>query len=506
MQNIPAITHASQFVLSRQAVASHLVTHGDRNDGEHRRSSMTRHVEIGGNSSAGDQSQLEVWMALATAWRTMPGGLLRAQFEAALTHMADAAWVHIREGTLSSVEPGPTPPEHGVLFEVMPGVVLEAVPRDGQGFGPRQMAILQQGVLAAGPVVELDRWRTGALRVPSLLCPPMPVPELIGSSPAFRLLLDRVARVARTDFAALIEGESGVGKELIARRIHALSRRRRGPFVAVNCAALVETLVEAELFGIEERTATGVKGRRGKFEHADGGTLFLDEVADLTLRAQAKLLRALQEMSVERVGGAGTRTVDIRLIAATNRNLLQLVSEGHFRLDLFYRLNSLEIYVPPLRTRRQDIVDLTKLLLKRHRALGPADIGPEALESLLGYEWPGNVRELERVIERAVALANGPVIELDDLPPAITGRYREVLVPNEETDETMRAWGSRYARLVLRRCGGRKRQACRVLDISYHTLQAYLRYPLKSRDGGDPQSHGIESPAEARDEVAVGEG
>ncbi|MGH9160460.1 MAG: sigma 54-interacting transcriptional regulator, partial [Vicinamibacteraceae bacterium] len=279
-----------------------------------------------------------------------------------------------------------------------------------------------------------------------------------------------------------------------------------GPFVAVNCAALVETLVEAELFGIEERTATGVKGRRGKFEHADGGTLFLDEVSDLTLRAQAKLLRALQEMSVERVGSHGTRVVDIRLIAATNRNLLQLVSEGRFRLDLFYRLNSLEIYVPPLRTRRPDVVDLTKALLKRHRALGAADIAPEALESLLSYEWPGNVRELERVIERAVALANGPIIELDDLPAAITGRYREVLVSKDETDDTMRAWGSRYARLVLRRCGGRKRQTCRVLDISYHTLQAYLRYPLKSHDRHGPPSDALESPAEPRDEEAVAEG
>ncbi|MPY88135.1 MAG: AAA domain-containing protein [Luteitalea sp.] len=436
---------------------------------------------------ARDQPELEVWTAVSTAWRTTPGGLLRAQFELALTHLAGAASAQIREGTLApgetASEAAPGLPDRGVLFEVMPGVVLEAVPHDGTGFGPRQMAILHQGVLAAALVVELDRWRTGALRVPSLLGRPMPVPELIGSSPAFQPLLDRVARVARTDFAVLIEGESGVGKELIARRIHALSRRRRGPFVAVNCAALVETLVEAELFGIEERTATGVRGRRGKFEHADGGTLFLDEVADLTLHAQAKLLRALQEMSVERVGGQGTRSVDIRLIAATNRNLLQLVSEGRFRLDLFYRLNCLEIYVPPLRTRRQDIIDLTKALLDRHRALGADDIAPEALEALLGYDWPGNVRELERVIERAVALGNGPVIELEDLPTGVTGRYREVLVPRDEPDETMRAWGSRYARLVLRRCGGRKRKACRILDISYHTLQAYLRYPLRPTDG-----------------------
>ena len=153
-------------------------------------------------------------------------------------------------------------------------------------------------------------------------------------------------RVAATGFTVLIEGESGVGKELVARQIHELSPRRDGPFVAVNCAAIVETLLEAELFGIEERTATGVRGRMGKFEHAHGGTLFLDEVADLSPAAQAKLLRAIQEMSVERVGGVGGRRVDTRIIAATNQSLSELVARGRFRLDLFYRLHGVEIVVP----------------------------------------------------------------------------------------------------------------------------------------------------------------
>src|SRR5207302_4266322 len=163
---------------------------------------------------------------------------------------------------------------------------------------------------------------------------------------------------AGTDFTILLEGESGVGKELVARQIHDLSPRRNGPFVAINCAALVETLLEAELFGIEERTATGVRGRRGKFEHAEGGTLFLDEVSDLSLSAQAKLLRAIQELSVERVGATGARRVNTRIVAATNRTLSDMVARGLFRADLYYRLGGVEIHVPSLRSRRDDLAEL----------------------------------------------------------------------------------------------------------------------------------------------------
>src|SRR5262249_11784901 len=163
-----------------------------------------------------------------------------------------------------------------------------------------------------------------------------------------------------------LEGESGVGKELVARQIHDLSRRRSGPFVAINCAALVETLLEAELFGIEDRTATGVKGRRGKFEAADGGTLFLDEVSVLSAAAQAKLLRAIQDLAIERVGGCATQHVDIRIIAATNRRLADLVHERTFRPDLFYRLSGVDIRVPSLRERRDDILELAQYFLLRH--------------------------------------------------------------------------------------------------------------------------------------------
>jgi transcriptional regulator with PAS, ATPase and Fis domain len=299
---------------------------------------------------------------------------------------------------------------------------------------------------------------------------------LIGSSQAIRAVRDRIERVAATDFTVLIEGESGSGKELVARQIHELSRRRKGPFVAVNCAAIVETLLEAELFGIEERTATGVRGRRGKFEHAHEGTLFLDEVSDLSPAAQAKLLRAIQDLTVERVGGYGARRVDTRIIVATNRPLLDLVDQGRFRLDLYYRLHGVEVQVPPLRARREDVAELARYFLARHKLVRPLQLSVAASDALVAYDWPGNVRELERVIERAVVLAGSDYLELDDLPPALLGGYSDVLVPSMRGRESMRAWGSRYARLVLDRCGNNKRQACRELGISYHTLRSYLRF------------------------------
>jgi len=301
---------------------------------------------------------------------------------------------------------------------------------------------------------------------------------LIGSTPAMQVLRSTIERLAGTDFMVLLEGESGVGKELVARQIHDLSRRRHGPFVAINCAALVETLLEAELFGIEERTATGVRGRRGKFEHADGGTLFLDEVSDLSLSAQAKLLRVIQDLAVERVGGHGSRRVDIRIIAATNRGLSDLVSRGLFRPDLFYRLSGVDLRVPTLRERRADILELANYFLERHRSTHPLRLSAPAADALVWHNWPGNVRELERLMERAVTLASGDVIELEDLPPTVRGDYAAALGPSLQRNETMRAWGCRYARLILERCQQNKREASRVLGISYHTLQAYLRYPF----------------------------
>jgi transcriptional regulator with PAS, ATPase and Fis domain len=355
--------------------------------------------------------------------------------------------------------------------------VLEASFDPASPPGDEQLDVLAAASQLGGLVLESCRMRLSGMARPIDAAAP-----LIGSSSIMQMLRGRVERVALTDFTVLVEGESGTGKELVARQIHEVSRRRNGPFVAVNCAALVETLLEAELFGIEERTATGVRGRQGKFEHAEGGTLFLDEISDLSLSAQAKLLRAIQDVAVERVGGHGARRVNTRIVAATNRSLADMVARGLFRSDLYYRLGGVEIHVPPLRARREDVCELATYFLARHsrtRDLGLSDAAADALRT---YEWPGNVRELERFIERAVALTDSDDIELDDLPPQFRGDSAEVLGPSLAAGESMRAWGSRYARLMFERCGRNKRRTCRHLDISYHTLEAYLRYSRRDSD------------------------
>ena len=315
---------------------------------------------------------------------------------------------------------------------------------------------------------------TGPLSTPT---PEAPMP-LIGSSSVMRRLRSRIGRVASTDFTVLVEGESGTGKELVARLLHASSRRRHGPFVAVNCAALVETLLEAELFGIEDRTATGVRGRRGKFEQAEGGTLFLDEVSDLSSAAQAKLLRAIQDLAVERVGGASSRRVDTRIVVATNHSLGRQVERGLFRTDLYYRLSGIEIVVPPLRTRREDILPLAAHFFDKHGTERSVRLSAAAADALVAYDFPGNVRELERLVEGAVALAQSDVVTLEELPARVQREYQDIVLPSLSRGDTLRAWGSRYAHLVLQRSGYNKRAACRKLGISYHTLQSYLKYPL----------------------------
>ena len=304
---------------------------------------------------------------------------------------------------------------------------------------------------------------------------------MIGQSPQIQELRARIGRVAGTHFTVLVEGETGVGKELVARAIHGASPRRAGPFIALNCAALVDSLLEAELFGIEDRTATGVRGRRGKFELADHGTLFLDEVADLSAAAQAKLLRVLQDFEIERVGGNCTRIVDTRIVAATNRSLTAQVEAGRFRADLYYRISGVELYVPPLRLRSQDVPLLIDHFRGRFRRTRQLPFSPRAVEAMVAYEWPGNVRQLTRVVERAIALAPGGEVRIEDLPSQITGRFDDVMGA-DSGDHTLRAWSRRYARLVLDRCDGNKRHACNVLDICYKTLQALLEQPDEQKD------------------------
>ncbi|MBI3493712.1 MAG: sigma-54-dependent Fis family transcriptional regulator [Acidobacteria bacterium] len=423
---------------------------------------------------------------MRTLDRQQDVSLMRGAFEEMVRHLIPLRTVQLRDGGLWATRLESVPGAESVVLEVpsadplSPGV-LEVTFDPGCGLGEWDFQMLGVSAQLGALVLELERSRLQLARA-GLLAGNRPrrdntVP-LIGSTPGMQNLRSTIDRVAATDFTVLLEGESGVGKELVARRIHNLSHRRNGPFVAINCAALVETLLEAELFGIEDRTATGVRGRRGKFETADGGTLFLDEVSDLSVSAQAKLLRAIQDLAVERVGGQGSHRVDIRIIAATNRSLAPLVERQLFRPDLFYRLSGVDVRVPTLRERRSDILELANYFLDCHRSTRSLQLSPAAADALVTYDWPGNVRELERLIERAVTLTASETIELDDLPLCVGRDYAAALGPSLSRDETLRTWASRYARLILARCQGNKREASDVLGISYHTLQAYLRHPV----------------------------
>jgi DNA-binding NtrC family response regulator len=245
-------------------------------------------------------------------------------------------------------------------------------------------------------------------------------PEIIGQSAALNAALDQVRRVAPTDATVLLAGESGTGKELFARQVHHQSGRRKQAFLAINCAAIPENLLESELFGYEKGAFTGaVASKRGKFEIADRGTLFLDEIGDLSPALQGKVLRVIEQKQFERVGGNETRTVDIRLVAATNKNLIGLVQAGLFRQDLFFRLSVFPVTVPPLRDRQGDIALLARHFVGRFAAeqkrKAPVDLSPEALAAMERYPWPGNVRELENSIERALILGEGDSIRPEDL-------------------------------------------------------------------------------------------
>lgn len=299
-------------------------------------------------------------------------------------------------------------------------------------------------------------------------------PPLVGAGHSMRSVREQIARIGRTEFSVLIEGETGTGKELVARHLHAASSRARRPFVPLNCAALVESLLETELFGIEPGIATGVHARAGRFEQAHQGTLFLDEVADLSCGAQAKLLRVLQDFRVERVGSHITRHVNVRVIAATNQPLAALVAEGRFRADLFYRLNTIELVVPPLRDRPDDVLLLVEHALHVHTLPPYPRVSLAAAEALVTYHWPGNVRELQRAVERALTFCHGGEIQLADLPAAVRGDT-SVAGLSGPPARSLAASSSRYARLMYDRCGNNKRLTCRELSISYHTLQRHLR-------------------------------
>ncbi|RKY66051.1 MAG: hypothetical protein DRQ08_04065 [Candidatus Latescibacterota bacterium] len=293
-----------------------------------------------------------------------------------------------------------------------------------------------------------------------------------GRSPAMRKVLELIDKVAPTDATVLVLGESGTGKELVARRIHHLSPRRDKPLVAVHCATFPENLLESELFGYERGAFTGANRRKvGHFEYADGGTIFLDEVGELPASVQAKLLRFLQERQFTRLGGVEPVRVDVRVIAATNRDLEREVREGRFREDLFYRLNVFPIELPPLRERREDIPLLVEHFL-RQRNRPPDVVSPEAMEALLAYDWPGNVRELENVIERALILAGEGRITPDLLPFGRPKAGAKVELPDEgvNLEEVERELITQ----ALEKAGWNKAKAAKLLGITRRRLYSRM--------------------------------
>ncbi len=256
--------------------------------------------------------------------------------------------------------------------------------------------------------------------------------NIIGKSKEMREIYSTIRQIAEKNSTVLIHGESGTGKELVARAIHYNSLRKDKPFIAVNCAAIPETLIESELFGHEKGAFTDAQSRRiGHFEMAHQGTLFLDEVSELSLPTQAKILRSLQEREFVRVGGTKTISVDVRLVSATNKNLEELMARGNFRSDLYYRINVVPMTIPPLRKRKEDILLLTKHFLDKHAGPEKKKISPEAMDILVAYDWPGNVRELENIIERIVVLTNVDTLGPHDLPPTLKNNSRVELIKHE---------------------------------------------------------------------------
>ncbi len=304
--------------------------------------------------------------------------------------------------------------------------------------------------------------------------------RILGTSPAIQELLKRVEKIADTPVNVLITGETGTGKELIAKTIHYNSSRSDRPFLALNCTAIPETIFESEMFGIEKGVATGVEKRIGKIEQADGGTIFLDEIGDMPLASQGKILRVIEERRVERVGGRGSIPVDVRIMAATHRDLKAGIEKGTFREDLYYRLNVINLHVPPLRDRREDIPLLVKFFSERAaRLMGRPEVSfsPAAMERLRAYPWPGNVRELENEVERAVALAFGEIITPEGLSENLLG-----FSCSDTNDRSLSPVKNAERLLIEKTLGianGNKTQAARLLGLSREGLRRKLqRYGL----------------------------
>ncbi|MCX7935142.1 MAG: sigma 54-interacting transcriptional regulator [Planctomycetota bacterium] len=318
--------------------------------------------------------------------------------------------------------------------------------------------------------------------------------NLVGNSSGMRLVYEQIAQVAESNATVLVRGESGTGKELVARAIHFSSPRRDRPFVAVNCAALPENLIESELFGHEKGAFTGaVQQRRGRFEQADGGTLFLDEIGDIPASVQVRLLRVLQEREFERIGGEKTLRVDVRIIAATNTNLEEALKNRKFREDLYYRLNVFPIFLPPLRERKSDIVLLAEHFAAKYGKRYGKEIvrlSQEAISLMVAYSWPGNVRELENCLERAVLTSRGGVINASDLPPSLQRGAEEAPppAPNSAEGSSLQEMVEAFERSIitdaLKKHRGRIAAAARALK----TTERILGYRIQ-RMGINPRAY-----------------
>jgi two-component system nitrogen regulation response regulator NtrX len=312
--------------------------------------------------------------------------------------------------------------------------------------------------------------------------------EMVGHSRAIGVIREQIEKVAPTNGRVLILGESGTGKELIARDMHRNSRRNEGPFIKVNCAAIPEELIESELFGSDRGAFTGaVKTRDGKFLQADQGTLFLDEIGDMSLSVQAKVLRALEQGEFERVGGAATIKVDVRVIAATNKELQRLVEEGEFREDLFFRLNVVPLVAPPLRQRKDDVPLLANHFLNQYAEENdflPKTISPDAMDILCGYAWPGNIRELKNLVERLSIMVTGGVITPGDLPdmagPQISRPQDGMVIPGLHSGKTLREVRETveqgYISEALQSYDWNVTQAAKVLGIERTNLHKKIKY------------------------------
>jgi two-component system nitrogen regulation response regulator GlnG len=382
---------------------------------------------------------------------------------------------------------------HGTMETAIQAMQRGAYDYLAKPFDLDEVVLLTERALEARRLTqEVSRLRTGLAEVKEFSA-------LIGRHPRMQELYKAIGRIAGSDVTVLLRGESGTGKELVARAVHHYSRRSGRAFVAVSCAAIPGTLLESEMFGHERGAFTDAKERRlGKFELAQGGTLYLDEIGDMPVELQTKLLRALQERTIERVGGHESIRVDVRVIAATNRDLETAMREGAFREDLYYRLNVVTLNLPPLRERRRDVPLLVEHFLAKHaEELGDRGVAPDALDRLVGYDWPGNVRELENVIQRAMVLAQNGVVLPEHLPigpvsaaasVAVDATLEEII--ERKLLECVRGLRERshanlydliiglvekpLLRAVLRETSGNQVRAAQILGINRNTLRKKL--------------------------------